>query len=828
MSLQTVNPGLSAPVAQPQPQSVPGNATFGGHSIRPATPMPARVAVRTALASPPAPALLSRVFGLTGETSAARAARKVREGVHATTQGVEKCIGALTTPGGSVGEVGKWASKLEGAASGALKAGAKFSGVLEQSVNSALSRMDMADIHQLKQALAELEPSLVDASTALKQLKGALDKGIIQQEQVVMDHVYSELSTSLDLAMAQVSQQVLQNASGRGTYDMLHQLASDALMQCGYGRLPPDQFKELSNAVLLQAIDLHVDPEAPTITQQQTAASLTSFILNSMPSADMYTLLHTQTRLAGEDVGASRNLIMGAVTTRADQLENSVLSQLTSLSTLPRNLPTLASDLSAAHQTLKQSDAHAELNHLHRLGATKIEQQVQTLAASLATLTHAEVASLSDDQVITLLQSLKEFGIQGCSDELKARASLMKSQMEQNYAAAFAPVSAAFRCARPEEALVHLEALSKVGDDALKLFMALGSKIDGEDQLMELRESLMLKALMTLESGQVTELAATMRLPVMNELCDTLSKTASNVLMDDGNFSPALGKEMMSRAVDLRMLRHCVALDLEARDMGAATPPKSPFSSAAAIVGSVYGVIGDDRGLVHACGVQILNTQQQARLDAELQTFVQQSQRYASASPQGAISKDLRKDLTRATPYAFTDASGNKQPLANPVQQTGQLSTLAANDLMVNEAEVNLLKMTGGDVNRALTISRILHQGLLSDFDGLMNKPGAPITLPDGRNFMLGGSHEHSKSFHVESDGHGGHFLNVTYTLGHFKDLTILSFIPGDPIPTLTGETAKVNPDASFISISGRIHCDANGTFGYDGPVSFASHFELT
>ena len=808
MPIQSIPTGVGA--AQPN-VGAGANAPAGqlaGHQVQvgqPAAPranLPAQPQVGGGGGNGSAPpSLFSRLFGTSPNAALARADRKVREGQVALDKQVGKMFTALGSGKAASTELVKLANQMEGAAQPATRNGMPFKDLLSAVVVAKLSVLDGVELQEMRSALDQLPPASFAQSPALHALKAAVDQHAIDRERDVMDKVYADLQPSLDYAMALVTQQVLNSADCTKTFSMLRELASDALASTGYGKLPPAQFEKMVNTVLLQAIDMHVDPEAPTLQQQKTAAALTSFILQGVSSEDMRTLLMTEERMAGEDPGASRNLLMGAVTTRADQLETAVIHQVATAGGSPRQLSSVASDLKQAMQSLKEARHHADVNHLHMTKQPQIDQQIKQFAASMQTLTRAEVAQLSRHELVDLLATMRELGIEKLKGPL---ADALREATLGKFALNAMPVMNALARGDMATGLRELAQLTQAAINEAEMLL------DGGDALMELREQLMSSVLELMPPEDFKAMARLVQTPQFSDLVNDLASFGNRMMVDEEMFAPGAGKVIFDNSIELRMLKKCAQDKVNRDGVQIGTGLPKVFPSAASTIALAHGVIEGSDGFPLQIPVQDVGANNVAKLEKELDELVTQQSLKPIKPGFSHITAPFADDVDRAR-YSWSDGvqTHDLSAHADPFDFATYSANRREDSAVHRDADQNLLQLTQGDATKAKNLARIFHQGLFAGMEKLCVSDQSPYRLSDGRIVALSTFSE-ANHLHAEPDGNGGFLVSATSLRSGLSEVYETDPHEGFQMPD-SKRSVGLNPDTSFVRMTAHFHMNANG-----------------
>lgn len=740
-----------------------------------------------------------------------RAESKFRAGLKETGAQVGELLGALSHGNGHQADGAAAQGVLRGlrdAARPLTSRGLSYEQAIEQRAAVHLARMTPAQRQALHTGLAMAQGSALKDDPALAAVRRAMEQRAVEQG-------VPALQAGLDLAIAMVAKETQDKGITGRAFDELYHTARNVLAAQGFGGLPAGELKHLQRALVLQALEQRLD------TDDMPSFMAAATLINHLPSRELHALMHEERTLGGADLFNAPTAVLGAIGRRADLLEQQLGGGLAAL--LARRTPAeddpggilhapqrFARDVEGAGQALADLRQHCELHDMHFPPALAADhaRALTHLEAYLGNPTHLlQLPELSASQLHGMQRGLQQLGVQAGQADMTLDAARRREAAIGAHDQALAPGLQALAQGQLPAALDALAAAQSRADAALAVHMALGMKVEGADEIMDLRDRLVGHSLAKLDDGTLQALSARLHSPQADALMDTLGETGSALVsggaatqdVDDG-----AGRALYNRATDLQLLRLLVDRQLEQRALPAPPPAWAGPLDAAQLVRTHFGVAAGADGSVRVLAGQAGPQMQEAVQDniADMVARPDSLPRHAQFTQ---VSQAFMADLPRAS-YAITDAGGSRA-LFDPQAGDRAGATRSAID--------QLHQLAGGNDELVLLASRLAHQGSLAGLQAALLTPQGLLRLEDGTPGRLMGT-EHV-DYRFASDGDGGLLLQVDYAV---SDAT--HFLPA-PRNASEGIGSPVELDAqrSSSQFNFTLHIGADLSVRVSEPVQF-------
>src|SRR5690606_30640551 len=138
-----------------------------------------------------------------------------------------------------------------------------------------------------------------------------------------------------------------------------------------------------------------------------------------------------------------------------------------------------------------------------------------------------QLPELSSSQLHAMQRGLQQLGVESGQAEMTADAARRRQESLDAYAQALQPGLEALAAGDLPTALDALATAQQRADDAMSVHINLGMKVDGADQIMDLRDSMVAHALGKLDGSTLEALAVRLHSPEADTLVDTLGDAAS-------------------------------------------------------------------------------------------------------------------------------------------------------------------------------------------------------------------------------------------------------------------------------------------------------------
>ncbi len=740
-----------------------------------------------------------------------RADSKFRAGLKETGAQVGELLGALShgkrqqVDGAAVQRV---LGGLRSAAEPLTSRGLPYDKAIEQRAAVHLANMTPAQRQALHTGLAMTQNSALKDDPTLAAVRRAMEQRAVEQG-------VPALQAGLDLAIAMVAKEAQNKGITGRAFDELYNTARDVLTEQGFGGLPRDELKHLQRVLVMQALDQRLD------TDDMPSFLAAATLINQLPSRELHALMHEERTLAGVDLFNAPTAVMGAIGRRADVLEQQLGASLAAL--LERGSSAeddpggilhapqrFARDVADAGQLLADLRQHCELHEMHfpPALADAHTRVLDHLEAYLGNPTHLlQLPELSASQLHGMQRGLQQIGVQAGQAEMAVDATLRREAALDEHDQALAPGLRALAQGQLPAALDALAAAQTRADSALAVHMALGMKVEGADEIMDLRDRLVGHSLAGLADDTLLALSAQLHSPQADALMDALGE-AGSALVSGGaamqDIDEDLGRSLYNRATDLQLLRLLVDQQLELRTLRAPPPAWAGPLDAAQLVRTHYGVATGADG-----GVRVLagraGPQTQEAVQGNIEAMVARPDKLPRHEQFTQVSQAFMADLPRAS-YAITDAGGSR-PLFDRQAVDRAGATRSAID--------QLQQLTGGNDELVLLASRLAHQGSLAGLQEALLTPEGLLRLEDGTPGRLMGPER--IGYHFASDGAGGLLLHVDYAV---SDAT--HFLPA-PRNASEGVGIPVALDAqrSHSQFNFTLHIGADLSVSVSEPVQF-------
>ncbi len=740
-----------------------------------------------------------------------RADSKFRAGLKETGAQVGELLGALSHGKGHQvdGAAAQRVLRGLGAAAEPLTSrGLPYGKAIEQRAAVHLAKMTPAQRQALHTGLAMAQNSALKDDPTLAAVSRAMEQRAVEQG-------VPALQQGLDLAIAMVAQEAQDKGVTGRAFDELYNTAREVLTVQGFGGLPADELKHLQRALVLQALDQRLD------TDDMPSFIATATLINQLPSRELHALMHEERTLAGADIFNAPTAVMGAIGRRADVLEQQLGASLGAL--LARSSPaeddpagilhapqSFARDVADAGQALADLRQHCELHDMHFPPALA-EAHARTLdhlERYLDNPTHlAQLPELSAAQLHGMQRGLQQIGVEAGQAEMTADAARRREAALDDHAQVLAPGLQALAQGQLPQALDALAGAQARADAALSVHMALGLKVEGADEIMDLRDRLIGHALGRLDDAALQALSARLHSPQAEALMDALGEAASALLSGGSSLQDVdedAGRALYTRSTDLMLLRSQVDSQLQQRGLAAPPPAWAGELDAAQVIRAQYGVAMNPGGGVNVHAGRAGPAMQEA-VQGNVEGMVARPDSLPRHAQFPQVSSAFMADLPRAR-YAITDAGGS-QPLFDPQAPDRDGAT--------RSAIAQLQQLAGGNDELVLLASRLAHQGSLAGLQEALLTPQGLLRLPDGTPGRLMGTERVDYGF--ASDGEGGLLLRVNYDV---QDAT--HFLPA-PRSASEGIGSPVELDAqrSNSQFNFTLHIGADLSVRVSEPVQY-------
>ena len=689
-----------------------------------------------------------------------RAESKVRAGLKETSAQVGELLGALShssshaVDGASVQQL---LGQLHQATAPLTSRGLPHAQAIAERAAVHLAQMTPAQRQALHTGLAMAENSALKGDPTLAVLRRTMEQRAVEQG-------IPALQDRLDLAIAMVAKESQQKGiTGRAFAD-LYNSARDVLKAQGFGGLPPEKLEHLQRALILQALERRLDPDdLPTF--QATAQ-----MINHLPSRELHALMHEETGIGQDAIFNASTTVMGAIGRRADLLEQqlgtgfaALLQRQPNAEDDPRGIlhapQDFAREVAQLGQALADLREHTDLHGMHfppQLSEA-YAQSVGFLESYLDNPAHLmQLPELNARQLHGLQRGLQQLGVEAGQTALTADAARRRTEAGNAYTQALLPGLQALAQGQAQAALELLAQAQPLAKQAMDVHMQLGMKVDGADQIMALRDTLMQQAIDSLDTQTLQALSASLNSQQLDTLMDTLVQASVPLLSggpDMEGLDQNLGRTLFDRNSDLGLLR--VMVDQRLQEQGVdAPPPQWPGDALdmAQLLRAQYQVVLNDNGSVNVqsgLGGSAVQHRMQANID-DLAGRPESLPRHAQYQQ---VSQAFIADLTRDD-YRIADDNG-QHALFDP--QVG------GRDAAIQAALTQLDQLTGGNPELMLLASRLAHQGSLAGLIHALGSQQSPLRLDDGTPGRLMGP-EHT-AYTFSSDDEGGLLLRVDYSV---------------------------------------------------------------
>lgn len=697
--------------------------------------------------------------------SGVRADSKFRFGLKDTSAELGRLLGSISQGPGQAADTAtaqRLLGSLRTTADPVTRRGLAYDRLIVERTSVHLANMNQAQRQALYTGLlaAQNNPALANDPTL------ALVRGVMEQNAVTAG--VAALQDDLNTAIAMVAQETQDKGVTGRAFDELYNTAREVLHAHGFGGLPRDELKHMQRALILQALEQRVqDPDNAQVLLQVGG------LINHLPTRELHALGNEDRQLAGLFPDTTCLMVAGAVGLRAEQLEQTLVSGFTELLShgrpvaddpggLLHNPQGFARQVAQLGQALTDLRTHCDVHDLHFPPAVDdLYARAATHLEDYLTPSHlAQLPELSSGQLHAFGQGLRQLAVERGQTQITADAARRRAEALDQYASAMEPGLRALADGNMSTALQAMAQAQQRGDTALEVHMNLGLKVDGEDDVMNFRDSLAQHALQKLDNATLLALSQRINSPQINQLIDLLGDHSATLVSggpEMGGYDPDIGRDMLTRVTELYLLREGVASALQA----SATPTPEPgwagvAPNLAQLVLTHYGVAPSSDG-----NVTVRSGKGGPAMQDSLRSNIDEMLATPEKDPPHAIhplvSDGFIKDLTRAQ-FAIAQADGT--PPSN-------LLDPAAGDLaaQMTGAVTRLQALTGGNDALLLLATRLANQNVQAGIQSALLSQQSPVRMDDGTPGRLMGE-EHNR-YVFSSDGEGGLFLQVNYSIAN-------------------------------------------------------------
>lgn len=743
-----------------------------------------------------------------------RADTKFRTGLKDTSAQLGQLLGALSQNNQQAADPAAAQRLLQGlrtTAEPVTSRGVAYEQLIVQRTAVHLSQMTPPQREALHTGLAQAQQNgTLQNDPTLALLRSAMEQNAVQAG-------VAQLEQGLDTAIALTAKEAQDKGITGRAFSELYNTARNVLVQQGFGKLPAGELKDMSRALVLQALEQRLgdmDDEAVFVP--------IATMINQLPSKELHALAHQQVQIGTRPIESTNFMVQGAIGLRSQQLEQTLTDSFAALlgRTQPaeddangilHNPQSVAREVAIAGQALADLREHSDLHHLH------FPAQLDTAYAH--TLDHLErylnddnliqLSELNSSQLHAMGQGLRQLGVESGQTAITADAARRRTESLDDYAQALQPGLQALAQGDLGAAFKTLANAQPRGDDALEIHMNLGMKVEGADEIMNFRDQLMARALRDLDPLVLTALSQRLNSTVVQEdLIDALAGAAMPLLSGGASmeaYDPNVGRTMFDRTTDLSIMR--TAVDQRLGELGIAVP--APLWTGnldpAQLILTEYGVTMTSDGNV-AVRTGRAGPAVQEAVQTNLESILETLDKSPPSLAQPLVSDAFVKDLPRAN-YAIVDDNGIRTELSELNGGT--------REAMIDNAVQQLRTLTGGNDQLLMLATQLANQNVHAGLQKVLMTQQSPLRLPDGTAGALMGQEGIVYAF--SSDGEGGLNLHLEYSVTNPNAFLPAPRHANDGV----GVPIMLNPEPSSAQFSFALHIGADLNVQVSEPLRY-------
>lgn len=690
-----------------------------------------------------------------------RAESKVREGIKNTGAELGQLLGALSQSAHQTADPAAAQKLLQGlraTAEPVTSRGVDYEQLIVQRTSVHLANMTPTQREALHTGLALAEQNnQLNTDPTLALLRSAMEQNAVKEG-------VAALQGDLDLAIATAATEAQNKGATGEAFQDLYNTARNVLNAQGFGKLPAGELKDMSRALVLQALEQRLGD-----MDDESVFVPIATMINQLPSKELHALAHQQVQIGHRTIESTNFMVQGAIGLRSQQLEQTLTDSFAALlgrtepaeddpNGILHNPHSVARDVAIAGQALADLRNHSDLHHLHFPAQldTAYARTLDHLERYLSPDNLIQLSELNSSQLHAMGKGLEHMGVESGKAEITADAARRRTESIDAYAQAMQPGLQALAQDNTGTAFQIFANAQLLGNEALTVHMNLGMKVDGADEIMNFRELLMVQSIQGLNTATLQALSQRLNSAAANALIDALADAAMPLLSGGDAmraYDDSVGRTMFDRTSDMEMVRYTV--DKRLGDTGTAIPapawPNAP--QPAQLIHSQYGVtLTSDSNVAVRAGKAgpAVQSQVQDNLDSILGTRDKSTPNLA----QPLVSDAFVKDLPRAT-YAIVDENGIRTELSNLNGGT--------KEAMIDNAVQQLRTLTGGNDQLLMLATQLANQNVHAGLQQVLMTQQSPLRLPDGTAGSLMGKEGIVYAF--SSDGEGGLNLHLEYSV---------------------------------------------------------------